>query len=149
MSAGRRATPSRYLHIRRGLVAYASVAATTPGPARRCRCNTGRTASSLRAAYRWTVPVRWVLLLATVALVVGLLATTQHNGSGQACGDVTALILLSPDYRDGESGGYPDEDETCSRAARRRGAIALAVALLGGTGTWLSFRRRPGGERAS
>jgi hypothetical protein len=85
---------------------------------------------------------RWLLLVATVTLAVGLLATTQHNRAGEACGDVTAVILLSPGYRDGESGGYPDEDETCSSAARRRGAIVLAVALVGGTGTWLSFRRR-------
>ena len=86
---------------------------------------------------------RWVLLLATVALMVGLLATTQHNSSGAACDDVTAVILLSPGYRDGESGGYPHEHDTCTRATRRRGLLVVTVALAGGLGTWWAFLRRP------
>ena len=79
--------------------------------------------------------------MVTVALVVGLLVTTQHNVDGRACGDVTGVILLQPSYRDGEGGGYPDQDETCRPAAQRKGAGVALIAVAGGVGTWLLVRR--------
>lgn len=78
-----------------------------------------------------------------IALVVGLLFTPQYNAAGRACNTPT-VVALDPGYRDGESGGYPDDDTSCHRAARPKGLIALAVAATGAMGAWWAFRRRTG-----
>jgi len=79
-----------------------------------------------------------VLLLITTVAVLGLLPTPQRNDGGHLCNDVTAAILLSPGYSDGDIQGAAAETDSWGPAARRKGLLAAGVALGGGTAAYLS-----------
>ena len=79
-----------------------------------------------------------VLLLITTVAVLGLLLTPQRNDGGHLRNDVTAAILLSPGYSDGDIQGAAAETDSCGSAARRKGLLAAGVALGGGTAAYLS-----------
>ena len=59
-----------------------------------------------------------VLLLITTVAVLGLLLTPQRNDGGHLCNDVTAAILLSPGYTDGDIQGAAAKTDSCGSAAR-------------------------------
>jgi len=80
---------------------------------------------------------RVVFLITTVA-VLGLLVTPQRNEGGHLCNDLTAAILLSPGYTDGDIQGAAAEDDSCRTAAQRKGLLALGAAVGGGIASaWL------------
>ena len=80
-----------------------------------------------------------VLLLITTVAVLALLLTPQRNDGGHLCNDVTAAILLSPGYSDGDIQGAAAETDSCGSAARRKGGLlAAGVALGGGIAAYLS-----------
>ena len=79
-----------------------------------------------------------VLLLITTVAMLGLLLTPQRNDGGHLCNDVTAAILLSPGYTDGDIQGAAAKTDSCGSAARRKGLLAAGVALGGGIAAYLS-----------
>jgi hypothetical protein len=85
----------------------------------------------------------WVLLAVTLVALGAILLTAPKADAGWTCGDSTAEILLSSDYKDGAANPNPFAGQNeCSEAAWTRVPPALGVALVGGVVTGYVKRRR-------